>query len=173
MSEIVYAKIAVEDAPQVIEYLYQVWAETPYLTRGANDHIITLDKEQQMLQDIREHPRQEMWKASQGDELVGLLSLYPFEQMRLQHRAGLGLSVKQAYWGQHIASNLMELAITHAQQKDIACIELEVSKENHAGIALYKKFGFKTFGEYDKYMVIDGAYVGAYYMYKDIRKEEG
>ena len=61
--------------------------------------------------------------------------------------------------------------LEHAKQHDITCVELEVSKKNSVGIGLYKKFGFVTFGEYDKFMKINGTYVGAYYMYKDIEKE--
>lgn len=60
--------------------------------------------------------------------------------------AGLGMQVAADYRGQGVGSALMEAAIGWARANDAHRLSLTVFPHNHAALALYAKYGFRTEG---------------------------
>jgi GNAT superfamily N-acetyltransferase/2-polyprenyl-3-methyl-5-hydroxy-6-metoxy-1,4-benzoquinol methylase len=56
------------------------------------------------------------------------------------------VSILPGWQGQGIASQLMEDCITYLRGRDFALVELEVTNDNTAAIALYRKHGFAASG---------------------------
>ena len=58
----------------------------------------------------------------------------------------------------------MTRLIAYAKTQGAEVIELEVRSDNDRAKALYRKFGFETFGTYRKFFKIDGRLYDADYM---------
>ncbi|HEY9052856.1 MAG TPA: GNAT family N-acetyltransferase/peptidase C39 family protein [Gammaproteobacteria bacterium] len=61
------------------------------------------------------------------------------------------IAVNPKYRGQGIGESLMLEAETVALEHDCVSIRLEVRRDNESTIRLYKKLGYRQFGEYDDY----------------------
>ncbi len=84
------------------------------------------------------------FEAWAGGELVGLVATYCNATDR--HAAYItSVSVIPARFGQGIGAQLVARCIAHVRTLGFKVIELEVDKGSRAAIALYEKFGFKTF----------------------------
>jgi ribosomal-protein-alanine acetyltransferase len=56
----------------------------------------------------------------------------------------INIEVLEQYWGNHIASKLLEEVIKYANNKKISNLTLEVKESNEVAIYLYEKYGFKS-----------------------------
>lgn len=94
---------------------------------------------------------------------VGLAGLHTFpNQPRRRHVAELGMGVHDDYAGQGIGSKLMEALVELADNwLAIVRIELQVFADNHAAIALYRKFDFEQEGYHRAFAFREGVYIDA------------
>lgn len=82
--------------------------------------------------------------ATVGDTLVGQASLRPFKGRRA-HAASLGIGVHDAWHRRGIGRALMaELLDLADNWLALRRLELHVYTDNHAALALYRKFGFEV-----------------------------
>ena len=77
--------------------------------------------------------------AKRGIEAVG-------SKYKVRHRAELGISIDQAFWGLGIGSALMDACIECAGLAGYEQLELNVAAENDRAMSLYRKKGFTEFG---------------------------
>lgn len=81
--------------------------------------------------------------AMVGDTLVGEAELSPFKGRRA-HAASLGIGVHDAWHRRGIGNRLMsELLDVADNWLGLRRVELHVFADNHAALALYRKFGFE------------------------------
>ena len=99
-------------------------------------------------------------------EVVGSLGLRAFPTLwRRRHVGEIGMAVRDDWQGKGVGTALMEAALDLADNwLNLTRIELEVYTDNTAGIALYKKFGFKVEGTHRRFAFRNGEYVDAYSM---------
>ena len=84
---------------------------------------------------------------------------------RAHHSGTFGMGVDVEFQGQGVGSALLAAMVDLADNwYNLRRLDLEVHADNAAGIALYKKFGFKTEGVYRNYSYRDGKYVDALVM---------
>lgn len=104
--------------------------------------------------------------ACLDDEIVGALVLWQETRTpRRRHAGGLGMAVHDRWQGQGVGNALMEAAIEMADNwLNLLRLELSVFVDNDPAIRLYRKWGFKTEGTWEKYAFRDGRYVDAYCM---------
>lgn len=165
------AFVTCEDAADVLAYLHQVFDESHNLTKSSDEFTPTIEEEQAFIQSILDHPRKAMWKATIQDEIVALCNLDTNDLRRLSHRCGFGISVKKAYWGNHIASTLLEEAIAFAKAHEFSDMDLEVVEDNEAAIHLYESYGFVKCGYHPRFFRIQDTYLGGYTMNLDLSKK--
>ena len=99
-------------------------------------------------------------------EVVGHLDLTTeARHPRRKHVAGLGMGVRESWWGQGIGSALLSFAVDLADNwLNVARLELQVYRDNERAIALYAKHGFVPEGEMSAFAFRDGRYVDALMM---------
>jgi len=91
---------------------------------------------------LQKHRRVEIIIAKYDGRLVGFLGLWRLGRY-MQHVASVGVSVHPDYWGNGIATQLIEFAIDTAKAKGIRRLEIETLAENSAMRRVAEKAGFK------------------------------
>ena len=158
-------KATAADAENILEYCRQIGGESDNLTFGSEGVPMTVEQEQAYLERISRSDKQLYLVAVQDGEIVGTASFSGYAKARLAHRGELSISVKQAMWGQHIGTQLLEEIIRFAKETaHMEILSLEVRSDNARAIALYKKFGFETIGTFKGFMKIGGKDVDCDFM---------
>ncbi len=157
-----------EDAERMIAYMKIMLGETPYLLRAPEEFDYSVEGEAEVLRRRRDDPRALMILAEINGGIIATSDVMPMGiKSRTLHRATLGMSVRQDYWRQGIASAMMERLISHARQSGFEQIELEVVSTNRRAINLYTKYGFQVYGTRPHGMKYpDGSYANDYMMCK-------
>lgn len=158
--DILISRAVADDAQAMLEYLNTVGGETDNLTFGKEGLTISVEDEKIFLQSLENSTSSMMLVAKHKGKIVGIAGLSGYPKERMKHRGELAVSVLKAFWGNGIASRLMEEILAFA--KDVANIEiisLEVRSDNVRAIGLYKKYGFEKIGEFKGFFKIDDAFV--------------
>ena len=152
------------DAGDILRCMKRIGGESHNLTFGAEGLPFTVEQEEALLSKMAANPRAALFLALESGEIVGSVTIRAQSRERMAHRWELGITVLRSHWGRGVGSGLMELAIAFARENGGEVISLEVLTDNHRAKALYRKFGFETFGVYRKFFRIDGEYFDAEYM---------
>ena len=155
---ITYRTAVPSDAAQLLEYLKQVGGETDNLTFGAKGIPFTVEQEAALLERIANDPRSSFFLALDGEKIVGNACVDGSPNARLCHRRNLAITVLRDYWGRGIGTGLMERMLAFCRESGAELASLEVRSDNERAKALYRKFGFVSFGTFPKYFKIDGKY---------------
>ena len=98
-------------------------------------------------------------------EAIGLCSIYQWDKGRRAHSAGLGMMVHPEFWGYGVGSQLMAAILDLADNwLGLQRVDLEVTTDNPAGIALYQKFGFQHEGTIPYYLFGGGRWAHVHVM---------
>lgn len=156
--EIIYRTAAAADAAKLLEYLKQVGGETDNLTFGADGIPLTVEQEAALLEQLAASPNERFFLALDGEKIVGNACVNAPRNRRLCHRRSLAITVLRDYWGRGIGTGLMERMLAFARETGAELVNLEVRCDNERAKALYRKFGFVSFGTFPKFFRINGAY---------------
>ncbi len=95
----------------------------------------------------------------EGEEkLLGFIGIFGGRYRRIRHTAHIVIGVLEEVRGMGIASSLMDAAFEWARNAGIRRLELEVVKDNHKAISLYRKKGFEVEGEKRESLFVKGRY---------------
>ena len=135
------------DAKSIIDNLKKVHRETDFLLSYADEKGFTIDEEIEFITK-KENSESEILICSVIDEkIMGLAGISAIgSREKIRHRAELGISVEQGFWGLGIGRALTEACIDCAKCAEYRQLELEVVAENVSAISLYRKFGFEEYG---------------------------
>jgi len=121
-----------------------------------------------------ESVREQLTKSGEGDhllvaeiegEVVGVIGLQTSSRPRVNHKAEVGMMVRDDWKGKGVGAALMQAVIELADKwLNLTRIELTVFTDNESAIALYRKFGFEIEGTLRKYAFRDGEFVDAFAM---------
>ena len=121
-----------------------------------------------------ESVREQLTKSGEGDhllvaeiegEVVGVIGLHTPSRPRVNHKAEVGMMVRDDWKGKGVGAALMQAVIELADKwLNLTRIELTVFTDNESAIALYRKFGFEIEGTLRKYAFRDGEFVDAFAM---------
>ena len=156
--QITYRTAGAADAAQLLEYLKTVGGETDNLTFGSAGIPFTVEQEAALLERIASSEDSRFFLALDGEKIVGNACVDGMRNQRLRHRRNLAITVLRDYWGRGIGSGLMERMIAFARESGAELLSLEVRSDNERAKALYRKFGFVSFGTFPKFFKIDGAF---------------
>lgn len=155
-----------DDAEAMLAIMAGAKAETPFLSRGAEDGFYTLEQETEVLLAQRDDPN-EFWQVAFVDGVAaGSFALTRCKRpTRYRHRAGFGIAILRAYWGLGIGRTMMERAIGWCRDAGVEQLELEVVTANTRAIALYERCGFVKDGLRRRVMKYpDGSYADEWLM---------
>ena len=169
--EITYRTARPSDAAQLLEYLKTVGSETDNLTFGADGIPFTVEQEEALLTKLATSPHSRFFLALDGDRIVGNACVDGYGNPRLAHRRNLAITVLRDYWGRGVGSALMERMIGFARESGAELLTLEVRTDNERAKALYRKFGFISFGTFPKYFKINGQFFDVDCMTRELTGE--
>jgi RimJ/RimL family protein N-acetyltransferase len=106
--------------------------------------------------------------AADEEGIVGRLSIARDRSPLSRHVAEFGLMVAARARRQGVGSALIEEAIAWARNLGIVRLELTVFPHNTPAIALYRKLGFEEEGILRRRYFIDGRYMDAMLMGRDL-----
>ena len=95
--------------------------------------------------------------ALAGDgNVVGWCDLRPKAAATLRHSAVLGMGVVQEFRGRGVGTRMLAATLHGADARGLRRAELVVRADNHAAIALYRRFGFVEEGRCRQYLRLHG-----------------
>lgn len=104
--------------------------------------------------------------AFNNEELIGISDIVPQERTS-NHVGTLGLIIKKEFRGEGIGKLLMQTILSEAKElRNIRIIHLTVFGDNELAINLYKKFGFKIYGNLPEGVKHKDHYDDHIFMYK-------
>ena len=154
--EILYRSAQASDAAQLLEYLKKVGGETDNLTFGSEGIPYIVEQEEELLRRMAASPHSRFFLALDGEQIVGNACVNGSGNPRFAHRRTLAITVLRNYWGRGIGTGLMEQMFRFSRATGAEQLYLEVRSDNERAKALYRKFGFRSFGTFPKYFKIEG-----------------
>jgi hypothetical protein len=156
--------VKIKDAKEIIEYCKQVGSESDNLSFGSEGLGISVNEEERIILSFLQDKKSMMFVARHNGKIVGLAA-YRSMSRRFSHRADIGISILKDYWGNKIATRLIETMLDFAQNVARSkVISLEVATDNIRAIRLYEKFGFEKIGLFKKYFKVGDEFLDAYIM---------
>ena len=162
---------APEYAEQMIEYLKNTSAETPFLLRNPDEVNYTLEAEQEILQRLMDDPYVIMMCAVVDGRVAGNGSISGIgSQRKLSHRCSMAIALYKEFWELGIGTAMIGYRTDLARETGWHQVDLEVMAENTKAQALYKKCGFVETGRrHNALMLDDGTYHDEILMYKELK----
>ena len=134
---------APEDAEEMIEYLKETSAETPWLLRYPDEVTYTLESEKEILSGILEDHSSVMMVARVDGKVAGNCAVSGIGTKRkIRHRCSMAITLYRAYWHLGIGTAMIGYLAELAKQIGYEQMDLEVAAENERAQALYRKCGF-------------------------------
>ena len=131
------------DADELIEYLEKISGESDNLTFGPGEFGMSVEQEENFLDNISSQNNAIYLVAYSGPRIVGSLNFSGGSRPRIAHTGEFGVSVLKGYWGNSIGTELIRYLIDWCKQSGvIRKINLRVRTDNFPAIHLYKKLGF-------------------------------
>jgi L-amino acid N-acyltransferase YncA len=154
---------AVADDAAVLAVIYN---------QGIVDRIATLETEERTPEERRawldaRDPRHPVIVAVADGQVVGFGSLNVFNPRKAyDHVADFSIYIERSWRGKGVGSRLLQALIERARQIGYHKLVLSAFPFNEGGVALYKKFGFRTVGIYKEQGLLDGRWVDTIIMEK-------
>ncbi|MBR3516674.1 MAG: GNAT family N-acetyltransferase [Lachnospiraceae bacterium] len=161
---------APEYAAEMIEYLKNTAAETPFLLRNPDEVSFTVEGEKDILGRLYEDPYCIMMMPIVEGKVAGNGSINGIgDKRKIRHRCSLAIALYKEYWGLGIGTAMINYMTELAAQIGWHQVDLEVVAENSQAQALYKKCGFIESGRrHNALRFDDGTYHDEILMYKEL-----
>ena len=137
-----------DDAEAMMDLLRNFSETTDYMLVYPEECVDSAETERKILGAILENPKQVFIGCFIGSQMVGNIGVYPVGvRQKLAHRCQIGIGVRDTHRGNGVGTLLLQYAIEWAKRIGYEQMELDVVSENHAGIRLYERFGFRKVGQ--------------------------
>ena len=157
------------DAQALIDLLKTVNTETHFLSSYPEEITLSQEDEERWIEGHRESPLVYDILCEMDGEIIGSCNLLRKKQIKMRHRASVGITVKQNYWNLGIGSAMFREMIELACEWGVEQLELEYMEGNDRGIRLYEKMGFRTVAELPRAIRLrDGTYLREFTMIKTL-----
>jgi RimJ/RimL family protein N-acetyltransferase len=164
-----YPKI--EDAEQLTTYINTLSEEKTFIRFQGEQQ--TIEDEKKWIESFLEKIKKQMGLsiyAVVDDKIVGVCDINMRDRIE-SHIGVFGLTVAKEFRQEGIGSVLIDTIMTLAKEliPQLKIVELSVFANNPIAINLYKKFGYKEFGNLPEGILHRDKYVDHLYMYKKVR----
>ncbi len=104
--------------------------------------------------------------AKESGSLIGFLKFDRGLTSKSRHRGSFTMAIKKSHWGFGIGTGLLRKLEEWASGEGIVRLELCVLETNNRAIKLYEREGYKFEGQKLYAALVNGKYVGGYWMSK-------
>ena len=147
------------DADALVAYVEGISGESDYLGFGPGEFGISVQEEENILEDYRSSENKLYLVARISNEIVGTLSFEAGSRPRMAHCGGIGMSVRQDHWNEGVGSALLDELVRKTRLGGVVKkINLRVRTDNERAIHLYLKKGFKVEGTITMDTCVNGVY---------------
>jgi len=131
-------------------------------TFGGNSTMVTLTSAKKTIEELYGH--RFVIVLHDGDVLIGQISLHDIDH--LNRHAFFGIMIgEEEHRNKGYGTEAIRLLLDYGfNTLNLHNIMLSVNADNHAGIACYKKLGFKESGRWREWVFKNGKYVDNIYM---------
>ena len=139
------------DGQAVYDNFQLTHGQTDYLLSYPDENSFDPEQEGRFLKEKEESGREAELVAVVGDTVAGTAGIEAVgAKYKVRHRAELGISVAEEYWGLGIGTALLQACIQCAKTAGYTQLELNAVAENQRAISLYQKAGFVEYGRNPK-----------------------
>jgi len=146
------------DGELLLPFLALVAIESDNLTFGPGEFTPTGEEEEEFIRSCREKDNGCIFVAVIEGRIIGNLSFRGGDRKRNRHTGEMGVSVLKEFWGNGIATALVNRLLEWAVASPITKINLRVKEDNRTAITLYSKLGFMEEGRITRDFLIEGRY---------------
>lgn len=137
----------VTDAADLVQYLYDTAADTPFVLRMPWEIRYTVEGEERFLQNIVDSPNDCMILCEVDGHIAGNCHLSFYPQFKRRHSCTVAIALRKAWWGNGIGTHMFAAMETIARQREgVIQMDLEFIEGNTRARALYEKAGFRVVG---------------------------
>ena len=161
------------DAADLVQYLYDTAADTPFVLRTPEEIRYTVEGEERFLQNVVESPNDCMILCEVDGHIAGNCHLSFRTKKKVRHRCDVAIALRKVYWGLGIGTAMFGAMETIARQREgVTHMELVFFVGNRRARGLYEKMGFRITGVHpDAIRQEDGKLLALYIMQKKLEKE--
>lgn len=158
------------DAADLVQYLHDTAADTPFVLRTPEEVSMTVEKEIGFLQWVADSADDCMILCEVDGAIAGNCHINFNTRVKTRHRAAVAIALRKAYWGQRIGTAMFEAMEGLARQREgVTVMELEFIEGNARARGLYEKMGFRIVGWHpDAIRQEDGTMLALYLMQKKL-----
>ena len=167
--EAVFRSPRKEDAAMMVEMLHRLTEETEFLLRSPEE-TMTVEQEEAFLQSVSQSENNYMIICEVDGQYVGNCNLQLYtNRVKTRHRGTVAIGLAKAFWGMGIGTIMFEEMIRLAREAGAAQLELGVFAGNERGLALYRKMGFRVYGELpNAFRMKDGSFQSEMLMVREL-----
>nr|MBR4281743.1 GNAT family N-acetyltransferase [Clostridia bacterium] len=158
------------DAADLVQYLYDTAADTPFVLRTPAEIRYTVEGEERFLQNVVDSQGDCMILCEVDGKIAGNCHLSFYPQIKRRHSCSVAIALRKAYWGLGIGTAMFEAMEGLARQREgVIQMELEFVEGNARARGLYEKMGFRIVGVHpDALCQEDGAMCALFIMQKKL-----
>ena len=98
----------VKDAPDLVQYLYDTAADTPFVLRTPEEVSMTVEGEERFLRAVVESPNDCMILCEVDGRIAGNCHLSFMTKAKVRHRCSVAIALRKAYWGKGLGTAMFE-----------------------------------------------------------------
>jgi RimJ/RimL family protein N-acetyltransferase len=165
-SLVIIREIKESDAEKFLNLCKRIDAETPYMMFEPGERPITIEDQRNEIRDILSRDNQTIFIAEKDDQLIGYLAAYGGRYKRNMQTVYVVTGILQGFTSQGLGTRLLEQLEEWAKKRKMHRLDLTVTVNNEAALALYRKSGFEIEGRKKHSLFINDSYVDEFWMAK-------
>ncbi|MBQ7849273.1 MAG: GNAT family N-acetyltransferase [Clostridia bacterium] len=158
------------DAAELVQYLYDTAADTPFVLREPDEVSMTVEGEERFLDAIVDSDTDCMILCEVDGRIAGNCHLSFRTKKKVRHRCEVAIALRKEYWNLGIGTAMFGAMIGAAEEREgVTVMELEFIEGNARARALYEKMGFRIVGWHpDAIRQKDGTLLALYLMQRPV-----
>lgn len=158
------------DAVDLVQYLHDTAADTPFVLRTPEEVSMTVEGEERFLDMVVDSDGDCMILCEVEGRIAGNCHLAFRDKKKVRHRCDVAIALRKEFWGLGIGTAMFEAMIAIAEKREgVTVMELEFIEGNARARGLYEKMGFRIVGMHpDAIRQEDGSLLALYLMQRPV-----
>lgn len=154
-----------KDAADLVQYLYDTAADTPFVLRTPQEIRYTIEGEEVFLRNVVASPDACMIVCEVDGKLAGNCQITFRRGIKTRHRCDIAIALRKAYWGNGIGTAMFSAMEELARAREgVTVMELEFIEGNARARGLYEKMGFRIVGMHPNAIHQEDGSIAALYL---------